>query len=159
MNLEDPRIKAAFARGYMNKRAEYDLEKGAFLLPLLGTLYGGLRGATLAGKYLAPAIGSWAERALAKRLAARAIVPGELGTIPKPPGWATNKIDSVLRSLSTKVNPAELAGHQYYYPVAPAGELASQLGQLGGSVLGGGIGAGVEGLLTPQQTQQPSINQ
>ena len=161
MNLEDPKIKAAFIRGYLNKHAESGLEKQAFafLGPLLGLL-GGVAGQSLAGKYLTPKIVGFAEKQLAGRAAARAATRG--GT--NNPAWwtdarrakldpgATSRIgkgyDNFLTHLNKPVGPVGLTSRG-------AGTWAENIGFMGGGAVGGVAGEMLDGEQpNPQEYQQ-----
>ena len=140
MNLEDPKIKAAFIRGYLNKQAEAGLHKEAFIGPLL-TLLGGVGGQSLAGKYLTPKIVGFAEKQLAGRAAKASINPGATSRIGK--GY-----DKFLNHLAKPVGPEGLTSRG-------AGAWAENIGFMGGGALGGVAGEMLDGEQpNPQEYQQ-----
>ena len=140
MNLEDPKIKAAFIRGYLNKQAEAGLSKEAFIAPLL-TLLGGVAGQSLAGKYLTPKIVGFAEKQLAGRAAKASLNPGTTSRIG-------NAYDKFLNHLAKPVGPEGLTSRG-------AGAWAENIGFMGGGALGGAAGEGLEKEQpNPQEYQQ-----
>jgi hypothetical protein len=157
MNLEDPKIKAAFIRGYLNKQAEAGLEKSAFWGPLLGLL-GSVGGQALGARFLTPKLVSMAEGQLAGRAAARAAA--RTGNQANPAWWSFGRraaydpgassrlgrgYDNFLSHLVKPMGNPELTSRG-------AGAWAENIGLLGGGAVGTGIGTVMD---SPQQNQQP----
>jgi hypothetical protein len=123
MNLEDPKIKAAFIRGYLNKQAESGLDKKAFpIAPLLSVL-GSIGGQQLGSRYLTPKLVNFAEKQLAGRVAARGGAAASSSRLGR--GY-----DNFLKNLTKPMGPEELTSRG-------AGAWAENLGMAGGGVVGG----------------------
>ena len=129
MNLENPKIKAAFIRGYLNKQAEAGLEKAAIIsliAPILGMVGGDLLASRLATGPLL--------RAAGKTLNAR-----------RAAGIDTTK------GFSNK------ALRFFRAPIPGMGQRTGQLiGSGMGMGVGGAVGTGIGNALDPESTtQQP----
>jgi hypothetical protein len=136
MNLENPKVKQAFIRGFTKRAAEAGLEKSAILPLLLGGL------GTIGG-----AIG-------ADMLAARTIVPKILSWAGTGANDATRigKLKNWLSSPAYKNLPRGARGY------TNAHSTILPLAQLGGTGLGGAIGGGVGSLLEGKQENPQNLN-
>jgi hypothetical protein len=128
MNLEDPKIKAAFIRGYMNKCAEHGLDKTAWL-NLLAPIIGGLGGDLLLSRLATGPLLRMAGKTLQTRRAA-ALAAGH----PEPAGLST-KLLKFFR--------------------APIPGTGMRTGQAIGSTLGFGLGGAAGSALAGGENPQP----
>jgi len=128
MNLEDPKIKAAFIRGCMNKCAEYGLEKAA-IVQLLAPIIGGIGGDLLMSRLVtSPLLRMAGKTVQTRRAAARA------AGLPEPNGLST-KLLKFFR--------------------APIPGMGMRTGQAVGSTLGFGLGGAAGSALVGGENPQP----
>jgi len=132
MNLEDPKIKAAFIRGYMNKCAEHGLDKTAWL-NLLAPIIGGIGGDILMSRFATGPLLRMAGKTLQTRRAA-ALAQG----LPPPNGLST-KMLKFFRS--------------------PVPGVGMRTGALVGSGLGFGLGGAAGSALAGGDNPQPQAQQ